>query len=347
MLTSSLPPVGMQKCGNCDSSEVSLIADTLLKNLCIIVVEKNARDPFGSAQVKAEEVRRSIMEHINRMSNDYFKKHVVSSQSEKSSDPVKPSATVEDMLESYVSGSRNLLTQLSTRIVLGDKKEEVVKQVYDDLEKLGFWVLAKREAVARVLIERVDTEKVAHCSELFTLDDEDAYSLHQEQCKFAPFECVNIGCGKVNSLMYAAAHDEVCPRKLVPCSQDCGLEIAREDMKTHTLTVCNKKPVPCPFKSIGCNEPLVQGELLEHCRTWVERHLFSTFTAHQEAVATVNDQGRQLSLMQKVETLILWGFLWLGLVHVFLPSFFPFFMSDSGRMAAQTRLGTPDNEEFS
>eukprot|EP00271_Cylindrocystis_brebissonii_P006359 TRINITY_DN19110_c0_g1_i1.p1 TRINITY_DN19110_c0_g1~~TRINITY_DN19110_c0_g1_i1.p1 ORF type:complete len:144 (+),score=43.51 TRINITY_DN19110_c0_g1_i1:132-563(+) len=78
------------------------------------------------------------------------------------------------------------------------------------------------------------------------------------------------------------------------------MEVPREEMDRHCETVCGKRAVPCPFQAVGCEEPLLQGDLVQHCQEWMEKHLYFTFLSHEKvATMVMNQQGRLLQAEQE------------------------------------------------
>jgi hypothetical protein len=75
---------------------------------------------------------------------------------------------------------------------------------------------------------------------------------NEDNCIYAPYQCVNQECQVVISRKWSQNHDGVCTCKIVPCVRECGQSVMRKMMHIHMNSSCDLKPVTCPFHELGC-----------------------------------------------------------------------------------------------
>ena len=116
-----------------------------------------------------------------------------------------------------------------------------------------------------------DRGKLAHCEEAF--ETADALYEHKLACAFRPVQCPNEGCAEVFGANAAGGHDALCAFKVLECPRGCGEGVTRRELEAHVTSTCAKRPVECPFASLGCDVETFAGTLEAHCVECAPSHL--------------------------------------------------------------------------
>ena len=91
---------------------------------------------------------------------------------------------------------------------------------------------------------------------------------HITICPQRPFACE--ACGLVDAWQNITdVHRAKCSSWCVPCSNDCGSEVMRKDMRNH-LKSCPLQSVSCEF---GCGESICRKDVAAHAKEKVSEHL--------------------------------------------------------------------------
>ncbi len=69
---------------------------------------------------------------------------------------------------------------------------------------------------------------------------------HYNECPKLVETCKNASCKHVSTRESMPAHEDVCPKLLLPCG-DCKLMIPRDGMQHHRQSTCVNSPVQCPL----------------------------------------------------------------------------------------------------
>lgn len=100
-------------------------------------------------------------------------------------------------------------------------------------------------------------------------------SEHEHQyCIFRDVACPQ-GCGLVQQWRECSDHFLfMCPKTLVDCTVKCGALVERCQL-FHHMNECPLKPLPCPYRNIGCTlkEILRRPELEDHMNLSVHAHM--------------------------------------------------------------------------
>ena len=134
----------------------------------------------------------------------------------------------------------------------------------------GFSVLLTRSVPSHFLLQ-YDRGKLAHCEEAF--ETADALYEHKLACAFRPVQCPNEGCAEVFGANAAGGHDALCAFKVLECPRGCGEGVTRRELEAHVTSTCAKRPVECPFASLGCDVETFAGTLEAHCVECAPSHL--------------------------------------------------------------------------
>ena len=317
------------ECGQFDLEEVSRLAAIFLQKLAVLTVERKSGDPFKPTVTMATEVRKDLLEFLNKTSEAYeveSKKELarqVDSQkqedeelktaniSEETTRREPPDLVILKMLDGFLEKKRNFFTSLSNKLVNGSKTDEKVEALERELAEQDFWPIERREILAKGMIQRVDTIKLNFCDAKFPLDQPNALTEHRARCRFAPTPCPNAGCNRIGSALHIQQHDSICPWKPLSCTQGCSLSVHRRSMQEHTSTTCKMKPVKCPFGQFGCSLLLTQGHVEEHLRVEMQSHLLMLLHSHLELKMRHEAQGLKLAETEEVSPRLPFSsFLW-------------------------------------
>lgn len=244
-------------CAHIDVETIWNVADALLEALSRAARNAAEGKPFSSWAGEALELRPKLVEHL-----------------ETTSTKQKTLNDLEDVLLKFANSNKRLVGKMFGTHGKAERANQLQK-ISDELGKLslqdGGWPLAQRMELAKTLIRRYDSVNVAHCNLGFV--DEGKLIQHMAECPWRPIECPNKGCGQVHSFKRLEMHDDVCVYKPILCVQGCGKKIARLNMKKHITTVCDRKPVECPFAQYGCSSALVVCTLQPHLKDKTDYHL--------------------------------------------------------------------------
>lgn len=244
-------------CAHIDVETIWNVADALLEALSRAARNAAEGKPFSSWAGEALELRPKLVEHLKTTSTKQ-----------------KTLNDLEDVLLKFANSNKRLVGKMFGTHGKAERANQL-QQISDELGKLslqeGGWPLAQRMELAKTLIRRYDSVNVAHCNLGFV--DEGKLIQHMSECPWRPVECPNKGCGQVHSFKRLEMHDDICVYKPVLCVQGCGKKIARLNMKKHITTVCDRKPVECPFAQYGCSSALVVCTLQPHLKDKTDYHL--------------------------------------------------------------------------
>ena len=83
------------------------------------------------------------------------------------------------------------------------------------------------------------------------------------------FQCKEIGTW----VFITKKHLDVCPDLFLPCSNaGCGEKVKRRNLNAHQ-EICPKRVVPCPYVKVGCTLTFKNEDIAKHKQEHVENHL--------------------------------------------------------------------------
>jgi hypothetical protein len=94
---------------------------------------------------------------------------------------------------------------------------------------------------------------------------------HGRDCEYKEIECPNY-CGAILNGLNYNFHGEDCPKLPISCPQLCGALLERKQKDSH-LKDCRNTIVECEFKKFGCEERIKKGELDDHIKEKLTKHL--------------------------------------------------------------------------
>ncbi|XP_074273603.1 uncharacterized protein LOC141597149 [Silene latifolia] len=257
-------------CMLCDKEMVHKIALVLLEGLSTACVDNTTGDIFRSPGTVASDMRKEMLEFLTVRCQSFIAETLILGGRPEEELDDQPSDIISDMIEDFTGHKRNLLTKVSGWM-LSELREDRIDDFVQEMELNSFWLLDRRENIARNLLMVVDCKNEYHCQMKFKSEAE--LEQHRLLCGFRTLLCENEGCTATYSAANAEKHDSICPFKMLPCEQKCSEILIRQEMDKHCITLCPMKPVNCPFFSIGCKATVPKCNIKKHFSDDVRPHL--------------------------------------------------------------------------
>ncbi|XP_071724851.1 uncharacterized protein [Rutidosis leptorrhynchoides] len=256
-------------CELSDKEIVRKIAQMFLPGLATACVDNTSGDIFKTPASVAVDIRTEMVNYLTQRSESFIAESVILEGETGPEVSDHPYDILSDFVDDFASLKRNLFSRVSGWL-LSDKREDKIDDVVQEMERNGFWLMDKREAIARLLLKNVDFKEEFHCSMKFNSKEEVAE--HVLSCGFRPLNCMNEGCNAIFCASQLEKHDSACPFKIIPCEQNCSESLMRREMDKHCITVCPMKLVNCPFYAVGCESSI------PYCQ--IEQHRLEDFRSH-------------------------------------------------------------------
>ncbi|KAJ0531091.1 putative homogentisate solanesyltransferase [Helianthus annuus] len=268
-------------CGLYDTEVVYRIAQELLPGLAEACVDNTTGGIFTSAGSIAVDMRKEMTDYLTQRSETYVAEFLLSENASMSEVSVHPYDIILTLIDDFSSTKRNMFSRVS-EWVASDGRDDRIDDFVQEMEINGFWLLARREYVASMLLKNVDYKNAFHCDKVCSNEEE--LVKHRSECKFRPMDCTNEGC----TTRYCAAqkdhHEAVCPFLINPCEQKCSDNVMRREMDRHCVTVCPMKLVHCAFYTVGCQSSIPRCDVQQHNADNLSSHLlFIIRSAHKDA----------------------------------------------------------------
>ncbi|KAI3814796.1 hypothetical protein L1987_14441 [Smallanthus sonchifolius] len=268
-------------CGLCDTEVVYKIAQELLPGLASACIDNTTGGIFTSAGTVAVDMRKEMTDYLTKRSETYVAEYLLSENASMLELSEHPYDIILNLIDDFASSKTNMLSRVS-EWVLSDRREDRIDDFVQEMEVNGFWLLARREYVASMLLKNVDYKKSFHCNTVCSSEEE--LDKHKSECMFRPMDCTNEGC----TTRYCAAqkdhHETVCPFMVLPCEQKCSDFVMRREMDRHCVTICPMKLVNCAFYTVGCTASIPRCNVQHHNADDLSSHLLYIIrTAHKEA----------------------------------------------------------------
>jgi len=145
--------------------------------------------------------------------------------------------------------------------------------------------LKECDAISNLIVKKLDPKFQLHCDQPNC----------GKNCKFYRLQCPNQGCNLVMSRMYLDQHDGQCIFKVIEC--ECGLGLARHELRSHKAQSCVLREVECPFKKLGCPKCVVARDLQKHLAEETSTHLMlamNRMMEHQDVINNLNTRVVEL-----------------------------------------------------
>ncbi|KAL2945117.1 TNF receptor-associated factor 6 [Bienertia sinuspersici] len=270
-------------CDLCDKEMVHKMALVLLEGLSTACVDNTTGDIFKSPGTVAADIRKEMLDYLKERTESFVAETFLSEEGPEEGKPDQPSDIISDIIEDFTVLKRNILSRVSGWL-LSDMREDKIDDFVQEMELNSFWLLDRRETIAKTLLKNVDYKNEFHCNMKFKSEEE--VELHRPKCGFRTVMCENEGCCATFSAAQLEHHDSICLFKMLPCEQKCPEILMRREMDRHCITVCPMKLVNCPFYSIGCQATVPSCNMKEHCLDDVRSHLrYALQYLHKDALA--------------------------------------------------------------
>jgi hypothetical protein len=110
--------------------------------------------------------------------------------------------------------------------------------------------------------------KNKRCLKVMKISEMEAHLL---ECEKRPSECEN--CKQIQPLDLLSEHYLICAKVKIPCDNNCGKRVSREDQKKHLIENCSLRLSNCSFKDSGCLYQDVDKNHEDHHKVHVNHHL--------------------------------------------------------------------------
>ena len=123
---------------------------------------------------------------------------------------------------------------------------------------------------------------------------------HQiKDCPKRPFGCEHCHDYKSTYDDVTSNHWPVCGSFPVPCPNQCGSAIQRQNIDSHVADECPLTTINCDFHHVGCAVKLPRQDMPEHLRENILTHISLLATSHakqQDEITNLVDENKLLQL---------------------------------------------------
>ncbi|MCD7450024.1 hypothetical protein HAX54_003080 [Datura stramonium] len=268
-------------CKLSDAQMVQKVADELLPGLASACIDNTTGGLLKSPASVAVDIRKEMVDYLVQRSEMFVAESVVLEGDLVTEVSDNPHDIISDFIDDFARSKRNFFSKVSAWI-LSERREERIDDFVQEMEINGFWLMARRVAVAETLIRNIDFKNTYHCSMKFKTEEE--LSKHISSCSFREMDCENEGCNARFSAGQLELHDSTCPFKILQCEQKCPETLMRREMDRHCITVCPMKLANCPFYPVGCVSTIPQCKTDQHRLENLQSHLIHILKLiHKEA----------------------------------------------------------------
>ena len=124
--------------------------------------------------------------------------------------------------------------------------------------------------------------------------------IHQiKDCPKRPFGCEHCHDYKSTYDNVTNNHWPVCGSFPVPCPNQCGSTIQRQNIDSHVADECPLTTINCDFNHVGCAVKLPRQDMPEHLRENLLTHISLLATSHakqQADIASLVEENKQLRI---------------------------------------------------
>lgn len=118
-------------------------------------------------------------------------------------------------------------------------------------------------------------------------------------CEFRLIGCPNAGCEEKFSFKHAEQHDGACGYKLVPCPNECSMEVARNDVHAHVRDTCPLRRAECPLKELGCASIVQAKFVCSHLTEHADTHFMLIASRMMEYQSVIRDMNTRVRLLEE------------------------------------------------
>nr|XP_010319293.1 uncharacterized protein LOC101248379 isoform X2 [Solanum lycopersicum] len=248
-------------CDLFDAEMVQKVADEFLPGLASACIDNTTGGLLNSPASVAVDIRREMVDYLVQRSEMFVAESVVLEGDSVVEVSDNPHDIISDFIDDFAQSKRNFFCKVSSWM-LSERREERIDDFVQEMEMNGFWLMARRIAVAQTSIRNIDFKNIYHCSMRFKSEEE--LSKHITLCGFRELHCENEGCNARFSAAQLELHDSTCPFKILQCEQKCPETLMRREMDRHCITVCPMKLANCPFYPVGCVSTIPQCKTDQH-----------------------------------------------------------------------------------
>nr|GEV61483.1 neurofilament heavy polypeptide-like [Tanacetum cinerariifolium] len=295
-------PAKSYDCGLCDTEVVYKIAQELLPGLASACVDNTTGGLFTSAGSVAADMRKEMTDYLTLRSETYVAEFILSENASNLEISEHPYDIILNLIDDFASSKTNMFSRVS-EWVLSDRREDRIDDFVQEMEINGFWLLARRECVASMLLKNVDYKNTFHCDMVSSSEEE--LVKHRSECKFRPLDCTNEGCSTRYCAGQKEHHEAVCPFMILPCEQKCSDYVMRREMDRHCVTICPMKLVNCAYYTVGCKSSIPRCNVQQHNADELSSHLLYIIrSAHKEAAeGDLKHRVEQILKLSNIEKL--------------------------------------------
>lgn len=134
----------------------------------------------------------------------------------------------------------------------------------------------------------------SHCEEPFMRKD---VVNHEESCLFRPYVCEYCHTFQSTCHDVSVNHWPVCPRRPIPCPNQCGLYPEKRHMQHHLDNDCPNAILKCPYSYAGCTVQLTSAGIEDHIHDDVVRHA-KLMTTQQQKVHSELSGKKQIKTVR-------------------------------------------------
>ena len=141
--------------------------------------------------------------------------------------------------------------------------------------------------------------KCCYCEQEF--QRQYVFKHEMNECLKRPFQCEC--CHEYESTFedVIAKHMNVCPCRLVPCPNECGISLQRKSMDDHLTANCPLEIISCSFSYAGCETKLPRKGMPAHISDSLAVHMSLQVNSHQKQLEKL--QAQVFSLQKEVKAL--------------------------------------------
>ncbi|XP_055802250.1 uncharacterized protein LOC129871374 [Solanum dulcamara] len=258
------------RCDLFDAEMVQKVADEFLPGLASACIDNTTGGLLNSPASVAVDIRREMVDYLVQRSEMFVAESVVLEGDLVIEVSDNPHDVISDFIDDFAQSKRNFFCKVSAWM-LSERREERIDDFVQEMEMNGFWLMARRVAVAQTTIRNIDFKNIYHCSMKFKSEEE--LSKHVTSCSFRELHCENEGCNARFSAAQLELHDSTCLFKILQCEQKCPETLMRREMDRHCITVCPMKLANCPFYPVGCVSTIPQCKTDQHRLEYLQSHL--------------------------------------------------------------------------
>jgi hypothetical protein len=163
----------------------------------------------------------------------------------------------------------------------------------------------ERDAFAKLLVRDVDRYAFQlHCQNENCTginernDTTEPQAKEQPRCEFRHMLCANLNCTEKFSLKYQTYHDEECGYKLLPCTNECGMEVPRNQMPIHIREKCVLRAAECPLACLGCNTVVRAQDVSRHLNETSDQHFMFVANRMMECQAMIKKLNGRIQVLE-------------------------------------------------